>query len=86
MHPRHPSSSAIVPQVSVAIGRGVHKALGAPGGPSDPSMIAFKVDQLGRAVPKDPDQIANPYVDGKFLGQRIVYDQHVLNSGHQRAK
>ena len=49
-------------------------------------MIAFKVDQLGRAVPKDPDQIANPYVDGKFLGQRIVYDQHVLNSGHQLAK
>jgi len=28
------------------------KNAGAPVGPSDPSMIAFKVDHLGRAVPK----------------------------------
>lgn len=62
------------------------KIAGAPGGPSDPSMIAFKVDQHGRAVPKDPDHIANPYVDGKFRDQRTVYDLHVLNSGHRLAK
>lgn len=49
-------------------------------------MIAFKVDELGRAVPKDPDHIANPYVEGKFLGQRTVYEQHVLNSGHRLAQ
>lgn len=62
------------------------KTAGAPPGPSDPSTIAFKVDSLGRAVPKDPDQIANPYIDGKFLAQRSAYDQHVLNSGHRLAK
>ncbi len=62
------------------------KATGAPAGASDPSMIAFKVDQLGRAVPKGPDDIANPYVDGKFVGQRSVYSQHVLNAGHRLAK
>ncbi len=59
------------------------KHAGAAAGPSNPSMIAFKLDELGRAVPKDPDQIANPYVDGRFLEQRSVYDQHVLNSGHR---
>jgi hypothetical protein len=62
------------------------KAAGVPGGASEPSMIAFKVDQLGRAVPKGPDDIANPYVDGKFVGQRFVYSQHVLNAGHRLAK
>jgi hypothetical protein len=62
------------------------KNAGAPVGPSDPSIIAFKVDHLGRAVPKAPGDIANPYVDGKFIEQRTAYDQHVLNAGHRAAK
>ncbi|MGE3459674.1 MAG: hypothetical protein AB7O24_31465, partial [Kofleriaceae bacterium] len=62
------------------------KNVHAPPGPSDPTMIAFKVDDRGRAVPKDPDQIANPYVDGKYVDQRDAYDQHVLDAGHRLAK
>ncbi|MGE3458685.1 MAG: DUF4157 domain-containing protein [Kofleriaceae bacterium] len=62
------------------------KTAHAPPGPSDPTMIAFKVDDRGRAVPKDPDQIANPYVDGKYVDQHDAYDQHVLDAGHRLAK
>lgn len=49
-------------------------------------MIAFKLDDRGRPVPKDREHIANPYIDGKFRYQRDVYSQHVLDAGHRLTK
>lgn len=47
--------------------------------------IAFKVDNRGRAVPKDGKEIANPYSSGKYPWQRDRFHKLIINAGHQLA-
>jgi hypothetical protein len=45
---------------------------------------AFKVDPLGRAVPKGPFDLKNPYPKGSV--QALRFERTVMNAGHQTLK
>ena len=57
----------------------------------DPSMpdlgkddAAFKVDSAGRAVPKGPFELQNPYPKGSL--QAIPFEREVMDLGHRTLK
>jgi hypothetical protein len=48
--------------------------------------IAFKVDAQGRAVPKGPGEVNNPYDQGTHLDQWRIFRKVIMDAGHQQAK
>jgi len=55
-------------------------------GTTEQADIAFKVDSRGRAVPKSGEEIANPYISGKYLWQRDRFNKMIIFAGHQLAQ
>jgi hypothetical protein len=53
---------------------------------SEQPDIAFKLDNRGRAVPKSPNEIANPYSSGKNVWQRNRFENFITYAGHQLAR
>ncbi|HEY4244250.1 MAG TPA: hypothetical protein VGM88_30765 [Kofleriaceae bacterium] len=55
-------------------------------GPQPQDGIAFKVDTQGRAVPKGPDDVRNPYKRGEYPAQYDAFAERVMEAGHRRVK
>jgi hypothetical protein len=49
-----------------------------------PTGTAIKLDSKGRAVPKGPTDVANPYKKG--TAQYDAFLEHVMNAGHRELK
>ena len=48
--------------------------------------VAFKVDDLGRPIPKGPFEINNPFSKGgDQIVQWEIYQQHLLSAGHRKS-
>jgi hypothetical protein len=47
----------------------------------DRETTAFKVDPMGRPLPKGPYELKNPYPEGSF--QADVFEREVMNAGHR---
>jgi hypothetical protein len=47
--------------------------------------VAFKVDARGRAIPKGPFEVKNPYHPGTQAQQHRAFEQAVMDAGHRKA-
>lgn len=52
---------------------------------SGQDAVAFKTDNAGKAVPKGPGDVANPYDQGKHKPQFEAYQGVMIRAGHRQA-
>jgi hypothetical protein len=45
--------------------------------------VAFKVDPNGRPVPKGPNDVANPYDNGRQAEQWQAFLEWIMQQGHR---
>jgi hypothetical protein len=71
------------PTMSVEVKHTPKKPDGSMNPDKSPDDIAFKVDETGAAVPKNPSDVKNPFDKGKDKDRNEGYTDRAMNAGHK---